>query len=210
MGWIDQGRQQHGWFGHGTAPPMDSSEFGARAFAIVHLAADDFPSRADLPFPLKRTTGVLRTFASTMASEAGLAPNDFRLRFFRASFDPVDAWTLQMIMRDIAAADTHAGLVESGRELAATIRSYGPEGWTRLLGTAVAQFAPAPPPEAANGEAKVQKAQFACSCRAAAAAAAARVLPGHAGEPGVHGCDDQGCAKARRRHRRPVREPATR
>ena len=96
-----------------------------------------------------------------MASESGLAPNDFRLRFFRASFDPVDAWTIQLIMRDIAAADTHAGIVRSGRELAATIRAYGPDGWTRLLGTAVAQFAPAPPTVVANGEAKVQKAQFA-------------------------------------------------
>ena len=160
MSWIDQGRQQHGWFGHGTAPQMDSGEFGARAFAAVQFAADDFPSRDKLPFPLEKTTEVLRTFASMMAPAAELAPNDFRLRFFRASFDPVDAWTIQLIMRGIAAADTHAGLVQSGRDLATTIRAHGPDGWNRLLGTALAQVAPVPP-AAANGEAKVQKAQFA-------------------------------------------------
>ena len=59
--------------------------------------------------------------ASVMAPEAGLAPNDFRLRFFRASFDPVDAWTVQLIMRDIGVADTHAGLVRAGRDLAASL-----------------------------------------------------------------------------------------
>ncbi len=63
-------------------------------------------------------------------------------------------------MRGIAATDTHAGLVQSGRDLAAMIRAHGPDGWNRLLGTAVAQVAPVPP-AAANGEAKVQKAQFA-------------------------------------------------
>ena len=161
MSWVDQGRQEHGWFGHGTAQRMDSGEFGARAFAAVHFAADDFPDRDKLPFPLEKTTEVLRAFASVMAPEAGLAPNAFRLRFFRPSFDPVDAWDVQLVMRDIAAADTHAGLVRSGRDLAAKIRAHGPDGWTRLLGAAVAHLAPAPPREAANGDAGVQKAQYA-------------------------------------------------
>ena len=161
MSWIDQGRQQHGWFGNGTAPQANPRELGSRAFAAVQLALDDFPNRDDLPFPLEKTTEVLRTFASMMAPEAGLAPSDFRLRFFRASFDPVDAWTVQLIMRGIAAAETHAGLVQSGRELAATTRAHGPDGWNRLLGTAVAHVTPASPIEAANGEATMQKAQFA-------------------------------------------------
>ena len=159
MGWIDQGRQEHGWFGHGTAPGAASSEFRARGFAVVHFAVDDFADRGDLPFSIERTTKVLRSFASVMASQAGLAPNAFRLRFFRDSFDPVDCWAIQLVMRDIAGADTHAGLVQSGRALAETIRAHGRDGWARLLDTAVAQLAPAPPAKAADGGASVLKAQ---------------------------------------------------
>ena len=160
VGWIDQGRQEHGWFGHGTAPGAVSSEFRARGFAVVHFAADDFADRDDLPFSIERTTRVLRSFASVMASQAGLAPNAFRLRFFRDSFDPVDCWAIQLVMRDIAGADTHAGLVQSGRALAATIRAHGRDGWARLLDTAVAHLAPAPPAKAADGDATVLKAQL--------------------------------------------------
>ncbi len=160
MSWIDQGRQWHGWFGHGTAAGVASSEFKARAFAIVNFAASDIPSRDKSAFPLDKTTEVLRNFASVMAADAGLAPNDFRLRFFRASFDPVDAWTIQTVMRDIAAADTHSELVRSGQDLATTIEAHGPAEWTRLLDTAVAQLAPAPPAAMASGEAKVELAKY--------------------------------------------------
>jgi hypothetical protein len=58
MSWEDQGRQEHGWFGHGTAPPRDEplkdraggmfdpDNVAARIDAIAHAAIAHMP-RAD-------------------------------------------------------------------------------------------------------------------------------------------------------------------
>ena len=157
MSWIDQGRQSHGWFGHGTAPATSASsgELRQRAFAIVHLAAEQGPA-----FRRERTTEILRTLAPMMAPASNLSPNDFRQRFFRDRLDPVDAWHLQVFMRDVARADDHAGLHEAGRALAKTIDHYGERDWSSMLGRAVATMAPAQQADAEADASPIQQAQL--------------------------------------------------
>ena len=134
MSWINQGRQQHGWFGHGTASAtaVSARDLRERAFAIAHHA------REGSPFSLERTTDILRGLAPMMAPASDLAPEKFRQRFFNDRFDPVDAWHIQQIMRDVAHADDHDGLKEAGHALAKTIAVYGDKEWPAMLGRAVA------------------------------------------------------------------------
>ena len=98
MSWINQGRQQHGWIGHGTASAtaVSARDLRERAFANAHHA------REGSPFSLERTTDILRGLAPMMAPVSDLAPEEFRQRFFNDPFDPVDAWQIQQIMRDVA------------------------------------------------------------------------------------------------------------
>lgn len=156
MSWIDQGRQQHGWFGHGAAPEAATSarELRERAFAIVQLAG------GRLTFPLERTTDILRTLAPMMAPSSSLSPNDFRQRFFRDAFDPVDAWHLQLFMRDVARADDHAGLKDGGHALAMTIDHYGAKDWSSMLGRAVSNLEPTRQAGSEANGGPIQKAQM--------------------------------------------------
>ena len=70
---------------------------------------------------LEQTTEVLRALAPAMAPWANLPANAFRERFFPTAFDPVDAWTIQQTMHDIAHADSHARLIAAGKALAVTV-----------------------------------------------------------------------------------------
>ena len=45
MSWEDQGRQEHGWFGHGTAPPKVKDETDKTGGGQVTLTLDELDAR---------------------------------------------------------------------------------------------------------------------------------------------------------------------
>jgi hypothetical protein len=165
MTWIDQGRQEHGWFGHGTsatrldpADPATRGELRGRTFAAVEYAADAMGGTGGLaPFNVKATRDTLRDLVPVWAAGAHLPPNTFRQIFFGKDFDPIEAWGLQRTVLALMNAHTHAALKDTGPELAAAIQSVGLSAWpgvlkdaqgraTQLLSPAVrADFVPSGP-----------------------------------------------------------------
>jgi hypothetical protein len=90
MTWIDQGRQEHGWFGHGTsatrldpADPAPRNELRGRTFAAVEYAADAMGGTGGAaPFNVKATRDTLRDLVPVWAAGAHLPPDTFRQIFF--------------------------------------------------------------------------------------------------------------------------------
>jgi hypothetical protein len=100
MGWEDQGRQGHGWFGNGTAPATNSSSEGRAATmfdsantaqridAIVHSAVAHMPRgdrhRRSVAFDRSRLER-LRTAMTAWMSARSLSQAAFRERFIGPS-----------------------------------------------------------------------------------------------------------------------------
>ncbi len=141
MSWIDQGRQEHGRFGHGKAPvPLDGissadrAELGARMLAVTEFAAE----RVDTSDPLlarnlRRFHPALKVLVPVWAGGVDLAPNAFRTTFIGAEADSSDAWLMQRAVLAVTRADTHAGLKGAGAELAAAGQSVGARAWPKFI-----------------------------------------------------------------------------
>ncbi len=133
MAWQDQGRQEHGRFGHGHGPtalgsdsPGDRAELRARSFAAFEFAMDRLrgePGQDSLPH--RATRDALRDLLPRWAEDATAPPNAFRLHNFGHDADPVDAWAMQRATLAVMVADTHAGLKDAGAELAHAMRTVG-------------------------------------------------------------------------------------
>jgi hypothetical protein len=142
MSWIDQGRQEHGWFGHGASgaarldpfDPDGRSELRARTFAAVEFAADVLHSAGErASFNLTATRDKMRELTPAWAAGAHPAPDIFRQIFFGKDFDPVEAWGIQSTVLALMHADTHATLKDTGPKLADAIRTIGLGAWLGFL-----------------------------------------------------------------------------
>lgn len=137
MGWVDQGRQRHGWFGDGKAPARDKEAVSGerdpsgpdgldrRIAAIVHGSVAAMPRAARQRAErlasgenLARLTEILRALASQDPSSPGAADDG-----------PVAALRVAARIAADPRADARAG-VES---LAAAIQAVGLDRWPGLL-----------------------------------------------------------------------------
>ena len=144
MGYLDQGRQAHGWFGHGlshtaldTLDRSERNEVSARTSAAVEFAIDQLAtSSRSAQAQLRSSKGVLKVLMPVWASEVGLQANNFRRTFFGRDIDPVDAWHMQLITRAILHADSDLHLKDAGAELATAITTVEPHRWSDLIAAA--------------------------------------------------------------------------
>jgi len=157
MSWEDQGRQEHAWFGHGTAPtrPDDSDtadgapeSLGKRIAAVAHGAIASLPPARRRRAEAQNDAGGLARLTEAMTAwvrGSALDQAGFADRFFsRAADDPV-VQTLHSAALGAALATNHAGLRDAAEELAGAMQTIGLDQWPRFLadvGQRIAQTAP--------------------------------------------------------------------
>jgi hypothetical protein len=99
-GWVYQGRQEHGWFGHGTKPGGDATpEAGASPDLDTRIGFVAYGAIGHLP-PVMRAVyesqlrrgglDALRAAMPVWGRDAALSADDFRERFF-GPYGPGDA-----------------------------------------------------------------------------------------------------------------------
>jgi hypothetical protein len=156
MSWVNQGRQEHGWFGHGTSGAAfnlddraEVNKLKARIFAVVELASDHIQSSGSrVRFNLDQTRSALKALAPIWASNVHLAPNTFRQTLFGDHTDPLDAYSVQRTTLALIRADTHAALQAAGAQLGDTIQAIGIPNWAGFLANAVDHAPQTRPPVA--------------------------------------------------------------
>lgn len=138
MGWEDQGRQDHGWFGHGTGPGgepaasgkglFDPGHLGDRAAAAVHgsLAALPRVLRAQggtVPGagPAERLPGLLARWAGA----SSLADATFAQHFFDRHADDRAVLALHSAAREVAGARDHDDLRRASEHVAGAMQVAG-------------------------------------------------------------------------------------
>ncbi len=148
MSWEDQGRQEHGWFGHGTAPPKlgnDPAErsvmagLDARIRTLGHCAITDIPRKVRYHHAASFPEPVMAQLVEAMGAWArGLLLDrpEFAARFFgRSAFDPVVDHLWQATKYAILArspAEVQAGTYQ----FAAAMQAVGLDNWRRFLSDA--------------------------------------------------------------------------
>jgi hypothetical protein len=150
VSWEDQGRQQHGWFGSGTAPQQfeDTSDPGAmfgpgglaaRIQAVGRGAIGALPAKLRAPAAAQQDAGNLARLTEAMTAWAGgtgLSASAFAERFFgRTADDPV-ARTLHGAALDVGLATSHAELREAAEKVASAMQAIGLDRWPRFLADA--------------------------------------------------------------------------
>ena len=152
MSWIDQGRQEHGWFGHGTAAhdeadastkqadPLFRPDNAARrvdyaAFSLVAHAPRHERSRWNV-VEEKGFRDDLKTAVGAWYAASSFRAATFRARFFdpHASHEVVDR--LRAAASGIVDADSHAELGTASKDLAVAALAVGPDRWPRFVGAA--------------------------------------------------------------------------
>jgi hypothetical protein len=153
VAWQDQGRQEHGWFGHGTAAQDDvddatnDSLFGAgglevRIQAVAYCAVAAFPSALREQAATLFDAAHLARLTETMKVWIGGARLDqaqFAALFFgRAADDPVVV-DLRRAAQRADMAKSHTELREAASHLAAAVQAIGLTRWSRFLAEAQAR-----------------------------------------------------------------------
>jgi hypothetical protein len=172
--WIYRGRQEHGWFGSGTAPTDDTAPgpagdgdagngaAGAQALEqhvglVVDYAADHFPRSDRRSFALRMGwlggQARLNSVMPTWVRDADVHPEIFRQRFFGREGNAKIAGQMQAVAQQIAHAQTHLDLSAAAGHLADALQMVGLDAVPRFLARAQAR--------AEDPQARVIPAQFA-------------------------------------------------
>ena len=162
MSWEDQGRQDHEWFGHGTAPPRDkASEGGADAMfnpgsferridAIAHSALAHMP-RADrrrdvVAFDRQRLARLRKVMTAWMDARC-LSDAAFAERLVDPATGNAAVRKLRAAAEGVRTAATHNDLAEASANLAAAMQDIGLDKWAGFLSDAARRAEAAPPTE---------------------------------------------------------------
>lgn len=154
MSWEDQGRQYHGWFGHGTAPAGGEPPTGgagaifapgnlaARIDAIGYSAVAHMPRvdrhRDSVAFDrvrLERLRGAMTAWMSARS----LSDAAFGDRFVDPSTSGAAIHKLRAAAEGASAATTHEHLADASADLAGAMQDIGLEKWSRFLSDAAAR-----------------------------------------------------------------------
>jgi hypothetical protein len=148
MSWEDQGRQYHGWFGHGAAPAgdepskvgasamFDAGNVAARIDAIAYAAVAHMP-RSDrhhdsVAFDRLRLGRLRRTMTAWMSARS-LSQAAFGEYFADPSTSSAAIKKLRAVAEGAATATTHDDLADASADLAGAMRDVGLERWSWLL-----------------------------------------------------------------------------
>ena len=150
--WQYQGRQQHQWFGHGTAPKdgkeqppakpgslFDPMSVGQRieyaSGSVVAHSPRNQRSRWDV-----RVGGTnqdsLKTAVAVWYGASRLSRDAFRQRLLDPTTSDETVDRLRSAATGIVNARTHAQLGAAGEDLAAAAHTIGPDRWSRFIGAA--------------------------------------------------------------------------
>lgn len=151
MSWEDQGRQDHGWFGHGTAPAggeppkggagtmFDPANVAARIEAMGRSAVAHMPRadrhRDNATFDNARLER-LRTAMTAWIGARSLSQAAFAERFVNPSTSGAAIDQLRAAAEGARTAATHADLADASADLASAMRDIGLEKWSRFLSDA--------------------------------------------------------------------------
>ena len=151
MSWQDQGRQEHGWFGHGTAPERadgsDAAE-GAPGTLDQRLLAVSNGAIAALSPPLRKQAeaqyhdGILSRLTEAMTAwvrGSRLDQGAFADRFFGRSADDLVVQNLRDAALGVASATSHAEMREAAEKLADAMKATGLDRWPRFVTDAQAR-----------------------------------------------------------------------
>lgn len=157
MSWLDQGRQEHGWFGHGTAPhapdeanPRDgvAGTLDQRLLALAHGAIGALPPELRRQAEAQYHGETLSHLTEAMTAwvrGSRLDQANFAERFFgRAADDPV-VRNLRDAGLGAASATSHAEMREAAGKLANAMKTIGLERWPRFVADAASNSATAAP-----------------------------------------------------------------
>lgn len=152
--WKDQGRQKHGWFGHGAGPHDDSQQSGkssgdlfasenvgaridfAAHSVIGHWPCSPFGAEAFGGIIRQRTLGKLRTAVAAWYGASALSRDAFRDRLLDPYTSDKTMDRLRSAARDIVEARTEEELTRAGENLAAAVQQIGLDRWPRYLADA--------------------------------------------------------------------------
>ena len=170
MGWQDQGRQGHGWFGDGTsmdaprdkrdgsdaAPATSGGRIDAIAHSVIaHVGSDD-RTHAALLFDA-RSLKKLRDTMQSWNSAGALSRDAFRQRFLDLRADDATVDLLRSAAKGAAEAKTNADLVAPGAALTKAMQRIGLDRWTATLNDAADRAnAQQSPPETPGGPTVVE------------------------------------------------------
>lgn len=148
MSWEDQGRQERGWFGHGTTPatskPSDASpdrvfdhgNYEPRIDAIAHTALMHMPRkerhRDVLSFDRQRLER-LRNAMAAWISARSLSDFAFRQNLVSPSTSATAVKKLRAAAEGVRTATTHEDLAQASADLASGVQSVGIDRWPGFL-----------------------------------------------------------------------------
>jgi hypothetical protein len=153
MSWEDQGRQYHGWFGHGTAAAagdepsnggagamFDPDNIAARIDAIAYSATAHMPRsdrhRDSVAFDRPRLER-LRKVMTAWTGARSLSEAAFGERFVDPSTSGAAIEMLRAAAEGARTATTHEDLADASADLAGAMRDIGLQKWPRFLNDAV-------------------------------------------------------------------------
>lgn len=150
VAWQDQGRQEHGWFGHGTAgqkadgAAAQGGLFGRdgldqRIEAIAYGAIASLPSSLRRRAEAESDAGTRSKLTEVMRAWIGGARLDqasFAERFFGRAPDDQIVAKLRAAAQGADMAESHAELRDAAGQLADAIQTVGLDRWRRFLADA--------------------------------------------------------------------------
>jgi hypothetical protein len=149
VGWEDQGRQEHGWFGHGTAPAKANDASGEgmfgpdglaqRILAVAHGAVGALPQALRARAAAQYDAGNLGRLTEVMTAWSRgtkLGVDEFAERFFGRAADDPGIEQLHCAALDVGLAQSHAELREASDQLADAMKAIGLDRWPRFLADA--------------------------------------------------------------------------
>lgn len=149
MSWEDQGRQEHGWFGHGASPEKPkgadpgalstNASRGDLATALAYGAIASMPAgqraRAEASFQGRNLTAFREATLAWMRG-TGMEAETFADRFFgRGADDPV-AQALRDAAELAMSSTTQADMATASGKVADAMQRVGLERWSRFLADA--------------------------------------------------------------------------
>ena len=142
-GYLYQGRQEHGWFGHGTKPHDESGpddgasaapeEFGSRMGQLLHAAAEVLTRGHPALRTGARELAPLTTAAAAWAVHGHLDRTEFHRRLLPpwVPHEAVDG--LRRAAEGAAHAESRAELHNLADGFAATLQTVGVDHWPTLV-----------------------------------------------------------------------------
>ncbi len=150
MSWETQGRQEHGWFGHGTGPEggPDIGDLAERVAWTAHASLMGLPRQdwrnSAATFDGDRVQRLQRAMAAWIAARS-LSRAEFERRFVGSMVSDAAIDSLRASAEAVRTATTHHDLGVASTHLASAMQGIGLSRWPGFLRDAADRADAAPP-----------------------------------------------------------------